>query len=312
MGKIAFLFAGQGAQYPGMGKSLAEVSPRAKALFELADKIRPGTSAQCFSGTQEELTETKNTQPCVYAVDLAAAYALEEQGVHADVAAGFSLGEMAALTFAGAFSDADGFSLVCRRGELMQQASEKHPGAMAAVLKLDDETVERLCADFPDVFPVNYNCAGQLVVAGGKENLIRFCDLAAQAGGRAKMLAVGGGFHSPFMEEASAAFLTELNRVGVKVPRLPVYCNRAAKPYAEQRETVLAEQMKNPVLWRKTIETMAEDGVGCFIEVGPGKTLSGLVKRILPHAQILRVDDAETLRQTVETLRESGGLHENA
>ena len=120
------------------------------------------------------------------------------------------------------------------------------------------------------------------------------------------MLAVGGGFHSPFMEEASAAFLTELNRVGVKAPRLPVYCNRAAKPYAEQRETVLAEQMKNPVLWRKTIEAMAEDGVGCFIEVGPGKTLSGLVKRILPHAQILRVDDAETLRQTVETLRESG------
>ena len=307
MGKIAFLFAGQGAQYPGMGQSLAEASPRAKALFALADSIRPETSRQCFAGDAAQLTQTKNTQPCVFTVDLAAAYALEEAGVHADAAAGFSLGEMAALTFAGAFSEKDGFSLVCRRGELMQEAAERYPSAMAAVLKLADDKVEELCAQFPDVYPVNYNCPGQLVVAGGSENLDRFCELAAQAGGRAKKLAVGGGFHSPFMKEAAAAYLEELRRVAVGVPAIPVYGNRTAAPYGEEREEMLAGQMMNPVLWTKTVERMAADGVDTFIEVGPGKTLSGLVKRILPQALVCRVEDAKTLGETLSALRETGG-----
>ena len=307
MGKIAFLFAGQGAQYPGMGKSLTEISPKAASLFELADSIRPGTSRQCFEGDPAELTQTANTQPCVFTVDLAAAYALEEAGVHADVAAGFSLGEMAALTFAGSFSEKDGFSLVCRRGELMQEAAQEHPSAMAAVLKLKDETVEQLCAGFPDVYPVNYNCPGQLVVAGGTEHLEQFCELAAEAGGRAKKLAVGGGFHSPFMEQAASAYLQELLRIGVKLPRIPVYGNRTAAPYEENRETMLAEQMKNPVLWTKTVERMAADGVDTFVEVGPGKTLSGLVKRILPHAAVYRVEDAATLEETIQALRKTGG-----
>lgn len=307
MGKIAFLFAGQGAQYPGMGKSLTEISPKAASLFELVDSIRPGTSCQCFVGDPAELTQTANTQPCVFTVDLAAAYALEEAGVHADVAAGFSLGEMAALTFAGSFSEKDGFSLVCRRGELMQEAAQEHPSAMAAVLKLKDETVEQLCAGFPDVYPVNYNCPGQLVVAGGTEHLEQFCELAAEAGGRAKKLAVGGGFHSPFMEQAASAYLQELLRIGVNPPRIPVYGNRTAAPYEENREIMLAEQMKNPVLWTKTVERMAADGVDTFVEVGPGKTLSGLVKRILPHAAVYRVEDAATLEETIQALRKTGG-----
>ena len=307
MGKIAFLFAGQGAQYPGMGKSLTEISPKAASLFELADSIRPGTSRQCFEGDPAELTQTANTQPCVFTVDLAAAYALEEAGVHADVAAGFSLGEMAALTFAGSFSEKDGFSVVCRRGELMQEAAQEHPSAMAAVLKLKDETVEQLCAGFPDVYPVNYNCPGQLVVAGGTEHLEQFCELAAEAGGRAKKLAVGGGFHSPFMEQAASAYLQELLRIGVNPPRIPVYGNRTAAPYEENREIMLAEQMKNPVLWTKTVERMAADGVDTFVEVGPGKTLSGLVKRILPHAAVYRVEDAATLEETIQALRKTGG-----
>lgn len=307
MGKIAFLFAGQGAQYPGMGKSLTEISPKAASMFELADSIRPGTSRQCFEGDPAELTQTANTQPCVFTVDLAAAYALEEAGVHADVAAGFSLGEMAALTFAGSFSEKDGFSLVCRRGELMQEAAQEHPSAMAAVLKLKDETVEQLCAGFPDVYPVNYNCPGQLVVAGGTEHLEQFCELAAEAGGRAKKLAVGGGFHSPFMEQAASAYLQELLRIGVNPPRIPVYGNRTAAPYEENREIMLAEQMKNPVLWTKTVERMAADGVDTFVEVGPGKTLSGLVKRILPHAAVYRVEDAATLEETIQALRKTGG-----
>ena len=179
--------------------------------------------------------------------------------------------------------------------------------AMAAVLKLSDKAVEELCANFPDVYPVNYNCPGQLVVAGGRDHLDRFCELAAQAGGRAKKLAVGGGFHSPFMEEASAAFRKELDRAGVGMPRIPVYGNRTAAPYSEEREAMLAEQMKNPVLWTKTIERMAADGVDTFIEVGPGKTLSGLVKRILPQAVVCRVEDAATLEETLRTLQETGG-----
>lgn len=142
MGQVAFLFAGQGAQHPGMCMELAEREPAARAVFETADAARPGTSAQCFEGTQEELNDTANTQPCVFAADLACARALEAHGVAPAVVAGFSLGEVAALTFAGSYTDAEGFALVCHRAELMAAAAEAHPGAMRAILKLDAETVE--------------------------------------------------------------------------------------------------------------------------------------------------------------------------
>ena len=145
MGKIAFVFAGQGAQHPGMGQELAEISPAAAEVFQKLDALRPGTSAQCFSGTDEELKETKNTQPCMFAVELAAAAALTEAGIKADRAAGFSLGEIGALTYTGAVDLETGFHLVCRRGELMQAAAEEQPTAMAAVLKLPNEKVEELC-----------------------------------------------------------------------------------------------------------------------------------------------------------------------
>ena len=154
MGKIAFVFAGQGAQYSGMGQSLCEISPAARAVFDVADKLRPGTSQQCFTAPVEELSITENTQPCLYCVDLAAAKALEEAGVRADVAAGFSLGEIAALSFAGVFTPEQGFDFVCKRGRAMQAAGEANPGAMAAVLKLSNEQVEALCAGFEKVWPV--------------------------------------------------------------------------------------------------------------------------------------------------------------
>ena len=166
MGKIAFLFSGQGAQYPGMGKSLCEASEAAKAVFDLADSIRSNTSAQCFSGTKEELSRTENTQPCVYCVDLAAAEALKASGIVPDVAAGFSLGEVAALTFCGVLTPEDGFRLVCKRASFMDEAAERTNGGMAAVLKLSDERVEELCAAHPGTYPVNYNCPGQVSVAG--------------------------------------------------------------------------------------------------------------------------------------------------
>ena len=300
MGKVAFLFAGQGAQYPGIGESLSNASAAAKAVFDTADAVRPGTSTQCFSGTKEELTQTHNTQPCVYCVDLAAARALEEAGVHADGVAGFSLGEVAALTFAGAFaSDEAGFSLVIERGRLMEQANDRHPGAMAAVLKLKNEEVEAICAKFEHIWPVNYNCPGQLVAAGEREEIDPFCKAVSEAGGRAKKLAVGGGFHSPLMHEASASLEAVLEKMEMHQPRIPVYANFTSKPDAEPFKATLARQMENPVRWQQTISQMMEDGFDTFIEVGPGKTLSGLVKRIAPDAKILRVEDAQMLSDAV-------------
>lgn len=304
MSNIAFLFSGQGSQYPGMGKSLYEGSPAARKVFETADQIRPGTSAQCFTGTAEELSVTQNTQPCLYCVDLAAARALEEAGVAADFAAGFSLGEVAALTFAGVFSDEDGFAFVTKRGQAMEAAAGQTPGAMAAVLKLSNETVEQLCSEFSQVWPVNYNCPGQLVVAGEKEELSRFCEKAAAAGGKAVPLAVSGGFHSPLMEPAAKELSPVLEQLAPAAPRLPVYANVNARPYdKETARELLLRQVKSPVRWQETLEALAAQGVDTFIECGAGKTLSGLVKKTLKGVTVLRVEDMETLKAAVEAAK---------
>lgn len=296
MGKIAFVFSGQGAQYPGMGQSLCTASGAARSVFELADSIRPETSQQCFSGTTEELSVTKNTQPCLYCVDLAAARALEERGIHPDFAAGFSLGEVAAAAFAGVFSDKTGFEFVCRRAEAMQNAAEKHPGSMAAVLKLPYETVEELCRKFSQVWPVNYNCPGQLVVAGETEQLKEFQALVKEAGGRAAPLAVSGGFHSPYMEDAAGELAQYLTNAAIAGPRLPLYANFHAKPYTvDSAKDLLVQQVKSPVRWQKTIEALAAEGVDTFFECGPGKTLCGLIKKTIKTARVFPVQDEDTL-----------------
>jgi len=286
-----------------MGKSLWEASPAAKKVFEIADSVRAGTSNQCFEGTAEELSVTKNTQPCLYCVDLAAARALEEAGIHADFAAGFSLGEAAALTFAGAFSDEDGFSFVCKRAQAMQKAAEENPGSMAAVLKLPNDTVERLCGEFTRVWPVNYNCPGQLVVAGEKAQLDEFCKKAAEAGGKAVPLAVSGGFHSPFMDSAAEQLEAVLKELPMKETAIPVYANFTAKPYEGDYRELLVKQVKNPVRWQETVENLAAQGVDTFIECGPGKTLSGLVKKTIKGAAVLRVEDGETLKAAIEAIQ---------
>lgn len=306
MGKIALVFAGQGAQYPGMGKSLYEVSAAARAVFDLAERRRPGTLAQCFAGTKEELTVTRNTQPCLYCVDLAAACALREAGVAPAALAGFSLGEIAALTFSGAVSPEDGFSIVCARGEAMQAAAEQTDAAMVAVVKLDNATVEGLCARFRRVYPVNYNCPGQLVVAGAREELEAFKAAVKEAGGKALPLAVGGGFHSPFMEGAAEAFAGVLARFAIKDPALPLYANATARPYEGDYRALLVRQMKSPVRWQGTVEAMLAAGIDTFIEVGPGKTLCGLIKKTAPQAAVLQVEDADSLAAVVTACKGEG------
>ncbi len=306
MGKIAFVFAGQGAQYSGMGQSLCEASPAAKAVFDAADKLRPGTSEQCFAGTAEELSITKNTQPCLYCVDLAAAKALEEAGVTPDYVAGFSLGEIAALSFAGVFSEEQGFDFVCKRAEAMQKAGEENPGAMAAVLKLKNEQVEELCAGFEKVWPVNYNCPGQLVCAGEKSQIEAFCGKVAEAGGKAVPLAVSGGFHSPFMESASQTLREVLEPMELAEARVPVYANYTAQPYDGSAKELLTQQVKNPVRWQETVERLVELGVDTFIECGPGKTLCGLIRKTAKGVKTLNVQDGETLQAALEAVKAQG------
>ncbi|HBQ46148.1 MAG TPA: ACP S-malonyltransferase, partial [Ruminococcaceae bacterium] len=228
MGQVAFLFSGQGTQYTGMGRSLWNASRAAEEVFALADKIRPGTSNQCFSAPKEVLSLTENTQPCVYCVDLAAAQALRGAGIRPAAVAGFSLGEIAALTFAGVFSPEDGFSLVCRRGRFMNEAAERNPGGMAAVLRLSDEKVAQLCGRCKKVYPVNYNCPGQVAVAGDRAELPGFCGEVAAAGGRAVPLAVSGAFHSPFMSPAAEKLRAELAAFSVSPPTVPVYSDFSA------------------------------------------------------------------------------------
>lgn len=299
MGKIAFVFSGQGAQYSGMGKSLYETSNAVKKLYDECEEYRTGTKEQSFSGSDEELKITSNTQPCLYLVDLSAALALNEKGIYADGTAGFSLGEIAALAYSGAYSYTDGFRLVTKRGELMSSAASEADTSMTAVLKLDSKTVSDLASEFDGLYAVNYNCPGQVVVSGLKSRMPQFCEKAAQAGGRCVPLAVSAAFHSPFMNKAADGFSEELKKYDIKAPEIPVYSNLTAQPYEKSVADVLGNQMKSPVRWQETIENMIKDGYTDFIEVGAGKTLSGLIKKISKEVRVFSVEDKDSLEKTL-------------
>lgn len=303
MGKIAFVFSGQGSQYGGMGRELCEASPAAEAVFDMAESLRSGIKALCFEGSKEELSLTVNTQPCMYCVDLAAAEALRERGVKADCVAGFSLGEIPAAAFAGMFSAKEGLRLVSLRGEYMNDAAVKTDGGMLACVKLPNETVEEIAEKHGEIYPVNYNCPGQLVVAGRKSRLDAFAADIKAAGGRAIPLAVSGGFHSPFMDEAAERFYEALKDVRFSEPKIPVYSNCTAEKYSGGAAELLREQIHRPVLWQKIVENMIGDGVDTFIEVGPGKTLSGLISKINRDVRVLNVENKETLEAAVASVK---------
>lgn len=283
MGQIAFVFSGQGDQYPGMGKQLYETYPAARRVFDQCDAIRPGTAAQCFGGTAEELKQTANTQPCLYAMELAAAEVLREKGTVPDAVAGFSLGEVTAAAFAGIFDTRTGFSLVCRRGELMQREAEKHDTAMAAVVKISPETVQTLCAGHPGLYPVNFNCPGQITVSGLAEQMRAFSGEVKAAGGRCIPLKVKGAFHSPFMQPAADAFGDTLAKASLGKGRIPLYSNVTAEAYEGDAAALLAKQISSPVQWERLIRNLIAAGIDTFVEIGPGKTLTNMIKKIDPR-----------------------------
>ncbi len=303
MGKTAFVFTGQGAQYSGMGRYLYENSPAAKAIFDIADSLRPGISEMCFSGSSDMLSMTVNTQPALYTVDLASAAMLNENGITADMTAGFSLGELAANAYAGAFSFEEGFRLVCKRAELMTKCAETTKGVMVAVLKLSDEKTEELAAKFNHVYPANYNSPGQVTVACSCDEYESFLKLVGENGGKAMKLAVSGAFHSPLMREAADLFADVLEGVQISRSRIPVYSNVTARPYDGDYKKLIARQIMSPVKWEETVMNMIADGVRVFVEAGAGKVLSGLIKRISAETAVYHTDKLEDMHNTVLYLK---------
>lgn len=296
----AFVFSGQGAQHQGMGLEFAAADPKIEKLFAAAEEHRPGTLEQLRSGSPEVLNATENTQPCLYLADVAAALYLSGLGLRPELVAGFSLGEIPALAFSGAFSPEEGFRIVCQRGKLMGAAAKEQASGMAAVLRLSDGQVEEICRAH-GIFPVNYNSPGQLVVSGESAALSAATADFTAAGGRVMPLRVSGAFHSPLMSGAARAFEAYLSERDSRLPEIPVYANRTAKPYAVPPHLALAAQIDSPVRWTQTVQNMAKAGAEVFVEVGVGNTLAKLVSRILPGA---RVYSAETPSQAQEIARE--------
>ena len=305
--KIALMFSGQGAQFPGMMKDLYEAEPAARAVFEAADAaLGRSISALCFEGSQEELNLTHNTQPCVLAADLAAAAALSAHGVEAQGAAGFSLGEYAALAHAGSIAMSDVFPLIQFRADSMQEAVAPGKGAMAAMLGGSPEQVEAVCAAVTEGYVVaaNYNCPTQTVISGEAAAVDQAIALARELRVRGKKLAVSAPFHCALMEPAAKKLEALFAEKTFAAPSLPVYMNvdGAANLDAAAIPGLLVRQAMSPVRWAQTLRNMRADGFDTFIECGPGKTLSGLAAKTLEGVTILRVGDAESLAETLAAL----------
>ncbi len=290
----AYVFPGQGAQFVGMGKDLYDSNPKCRDLFETAnDIIGFRITDLMFAGTPEDLKQTKVTQPAIFLHSTILATAMGD-AFRPDMVGGHSLGEFSALVAAKAMSFEDGLRLVIARANAMQKCCEKQPSTMAAVLKLDDKTVEDICASIEGevVVAANYNCPGQLVISGTIEGVNQACEKVKEAKGRALPLAVGGAFHSPLMEPARVELSAAIEKTAFHAPVCPCYQNVCAMPVCDPDEIKanLNKQLTSPVRWTATVQNMLQDGAEEFIEVGPGTALQGMIKRVKADANAHSVE----------------------
>ncbi|HBL78194.1 MAG: [acyl-carrier-protein] S-malonyltransferase [Bacteroidetes bacterium GWF2_42_66] len=290
----AYVFPGQGAQYPGMGKDLYENSPVAKELFDKANEILGFEITKImFEGTADELKQTKVTQPAIFLHSVILSKVLGEKFTP-EMVAGHSLGEFSALVAAGALSFEDGLRLVSKRAQAMQKACEAEPSTMAAIVGLDDEIVEQVCAEVDGiVVPANYNCPGQLVISGAVDAVNAACEKLKEKGAkRALVLPVGGAFHSPLMEPAREELAAAIEATAINAPGCPVYQNVDAKPHTNPTEIKanLIAQLTGAVRWTQIAINMVADGATSFTELGPGKVLQGLVAKVSHDIELCGYD----------------------
>ncbi len=289
----AYVFPGQGAQFPGMGKDLYENSPLAKELFDKANEILGFNITEImFEGTVDDLKQTKVTQPAIFLHSVLLAKTLEN--FQPEMVAGHSLGEFSALVANGTLTFEDGLKLVSQRALAMQKACEMEPSTMAAIVGLADNVVEEVCASVDDVVvPANYNCPGQLVISGSEAGIDKACALLTEKGAkRALKLVVGGAFHSPLMEPAREELAAAIEATTFSQPICPVYQNVNASPVSDPaviKENLIA-QLTAPVKWTQTVENMLKDGATSFTEIGPGKVLQGLIKKVDRSAETAGID----------------------
>ncbi|MBE0069787.1 ACP S-malonyltransferase [Thermoanaerobacterium thermosaccharolyticum] len=306
--KIAFIYPGQGAQYTGMGKEIYDNFSEAREIFEEAnDSLGYDIARLCFEGPDEELMKTENTQPAILTVSIALTKVLSNKGIKADVTAGLSLGEYSALVYSGVLSFKDAVKLVKKRGEYMQNAVPIGIGGMAAIIGLDNETVENICCDVKDVGivePANYNCPGQLSIAGEIKALEKAVEIAKAKGAKkAVMLPVSAPFHCSMLKEAGFKLKEDLKEIYTYDMSVPVITNVTADYVRiDEVKKMLVKQVSSPVLWEQSIRRMIEDEVDTFIEIGPGKTLTGFMKRIDKAKKALNFEDMGTLVKLLSSL----------
>ena len=310
MPKIAFIFPGQGSQYIGMGKDICDNYPEAQRVFEEADQVLGRSiSGLCFNGPEEQLKETRNSQPCILTTSVALLKVLEKEGIKADFVAGHSLGEYSALVAGGAISFPEALRLINRRAQLMAEADPLQQGTMAAVIGLTRESLND-CLSLVDqqngpVEAANYNCPGQIVVSGAKDGIEKLKALVADKGGKFIPLAVSGAFHSTLLKKAADIFRDDLQQASWQEPAIPVVANVSARPVKKPELTdSLYRQLYSPVQWEDTLQFMALEGVKTFVEVGPGKVLSGLVKKTIKDVAILNCEDSTSMKKALAILKE--------